>query len=38
VPASLATVGSDVDVEIRGRAQPARVVRTPFYPSKVKKS
>ena len=38
VPASLSAVGSDVDVEIRGRAQRARVVRTPFYPSKVKKS
>ena len=37
VPASLSAAGSDVDVEIRGRAQPARVVRTPFYPSKVKK-
>ncbi len=27
-----------LDVEIRGAAQRARVVRTPFYPSKAKKS
>ena len=33
-----AAVGSGLDVEIRGSAEPARVVRTPFYPSKVKKS
>jgi len=38
VPVSLSSVGSALDVEIRGKAQPARVVRTPFYPSKVKKS
>jgi aminomethyltransferase len=38
VPADLAAVGSPLDVEIRGRAEPARVARTPFVPSKVKKS
>jgi len=38
VPTALSTVGSELKVEIRGKAQPARVVRTPFYPSKVKKS
>ena len=37
VPARLAAVGSEIDVEIRGQAQRARVVRTPFYPSKVRK-
>jgi aminomethyltransferase len=38
VPAALSAVGSEFDVEIRGKSQRARVVRTPFYPSKVKKS
>jgi aminomethyltransferase len=33
-----AAVGTDVDVEIRGQARPGRVVRTPFHPSRVKKS
>jgi aminomethyltransferase len=37
VPAAQAAVGSDLEVEVRGRPQKARVVRTPFYPSKVKK-
>jgi aminomethyltransferase len=37
VPAPLAAVGSDLEVEVRGRPQRARVVKTPFYPSKVKK-
>jgi aminomethyltransferase len=37
VPTALSAVGSEVEVEIRGKAQPARVARTPFYPSKVKK-
>ncbi len=36
VPASLAAVGAAVDVEIRGRAEPARVARTPFSPSHTK--
>ncbi len=34
----LAAVGTELDVEIRGQAHPARVVKTPFYPSKAKKS
>jgi aminomethyltransferase len=38
VPPALATVGSELDVEIRGKPQRARVVRTPFYPSRVKKA
>jgi aminomethyltransferase len=37
VPADLAAVGSEFAVEVRGRAQTARVVKTPFYPPKVKK-
>jgi len=37
LPTGLSTVGSEVDVEIRGRSHAARVVRTPFYPSRVKK-
>jgi aminomethyltransferase len=38
VPTALSAVGTELDVEIRGRPHRARVVRTPFYPSKVKKS
>ena len=38
VRADLAAVGTALDVEIRGQAHPARVVKTPFYPSKAKKS
>ena len=38
VRAALAAVGSEWDVEIRGVGQRARVVRTPFVPSKAKKS
>ena len=38
VPTALSTIGSEADVEIRGKANRARVVRTPFYPSKVKKA
>jgi aminomethyltransferase len=38
VRADLSAVGTELDVEIRGAAQRARVVRTPFYPSKAKKS
>ena len=37
VPTALAAVGSEFAVEVRGRAQAARVVKTPFYPSRVKK-
>ena len=32
-----AAVGTDVGVEIRGQAKPARVVKTPFHPSRTKK-
>ncbi len=38
VPPDLAAVDSALEVEIRSRSEPARVARTPFYPSKVKKS
>jgi aminomethyltransferase len=31
VPAALAAVGTEFDVEIRGRATRARVVSMPFY-------
>jgi aminomethyltransferase len=37
VGAALSAVGSEFEVEVRGRAQKARVVKTPFYPPKVKK-
>jgi aminomethyltransferase len=37
VPTSLAGVGTELDVEVRGRGQRARVAKTPFYPPKVKK-
>src|SRR5262249_8603240 len=32
-----AAIGRAVDVEIRGQARPARVVKTPFYPPHVKR-
>jgi aminomethyltransferase len=38
VRTELAAIGTEWDVEIRGAAQRARVARTPFYPSKAKKS
>jgi aminomethyltransferase len=38
VPARLAAVGTELGVEIRGEARPARVVKTPFHPSRVKKA
>ncbi|HXH83031.1 MAG TPA: glycine cleavage system aminomethyltransferase GcvT [Candidatus Tectomicrobia bacterium] len=37
VPAALAAVGTELAVEIRGQARAARVVKTPFHPSRVKK-
>jgi aminomethyltransferase len=37
VPAALSAVGTEIDVEVRGRPHKARVVKTPFYPPKVKK-
>ena len=38
VPTALAAVGTELAVEIRGRAEPARVAKTPFPPSRTKKS
>jgi len=38
VAAALSAVGSELEVEIRGKPRRARVVRTPFYPSRVKKA
>ena len=38
VPTARSGVDSEIAVEIRGVAQPARVARTPFHPSRVKKS
>jgi aminomethyltransferase len=32
-----AAVGTELGVEIRGQAKPARVVKTPFYPPRTKK-
>src|SRR6266545_596004 len=37
VPAALSALGTEIEVEVRGRPQKARVVKTPFYPPKVKK-
>jgi aminomethyltransferase len=37
VAAAQAAVGTDVGVEIRGHVKPARVVKTPFHPSRTKK-
>jgi aminomethyltransferase len=37
VPASLAPVGSAIAIEVRGRGQAARVVKTPFQPPHVKR-
>jgi aminomethyltransferase len=38
VAAGRSTVGTEIQVEVRGAQHAARVVRTPFYPSRVKKS
>ena len=38
VPTARSSVDSELHVEIRGKPHRARVVRTPFYPSKVKKA
>jgi aminomethyltransferase len=38
VPTPLSNVGTEIAVEIRGRAEPARVAKTPFAPSRTKKS
>jgi len=37
VPVSLASEGSTFEVEIRGRSVGARVVKTPFHPSRTKR-
>jgi len=37
VETPLAAIGTELQVEIRGQAHPARVVKTPFHPSRVKK-
>ncbi len=37
VPTALAAVGSTMAVEVRGRGQAARVVKTPFHPPRVKR-
>ena len=37
VPSAQAAIGTDLGVEIRGQVKPARVVKTPFHPSRVKK-
>ena len=37
VPTALAAVGSAIAVEVRGRGQAARVVKTPFHPPRVKR-
>jgi aminomethyltransferase len=37
VPAALGAVGTGIEVEVRGRAQRARVAKTPFHPPRVKK-
>lgn len=38
VEAPLAPVGTELEVEIRGQARPARVVKTPFHPPRVRKA
>jgi aminomethyltransferase len=38
VEPALATPGTELGVEIRGQMRPARVVKTPFYPPRVKKA
>ena len=38
LPTALAAIGSSIDIEIRGRAEPARVAKTPFHPSHTRKS
>jgi len=37
VPSAQAAIGTDVGIEIRGQVKAARVVKTPFHPSRVKK-
>jgi aminomethyltransferase len=37
VASAHSAIGTELGVEIRGQAKPARVVKTPFHPSRVKK-
>jgi aminomethyltransferase len=37
VPVALAPVGTAIAVEVRGRSQAARIVKTPFHPPRVKR-
>jgi aminomethyltransferase len=37
VAAPASAVGTEIEVEVRGRPQAARIVKTPFYPAKVKR-
>jgi aminomethyltransferase len=37
VPAALAAIGTELEVEVRGQGRRARVVKTPFYPPRVKR-
>jgi aminomethyltransferase len=37
VTSAHAAVGTELGVDIRGQARPARVVKTPFHPPRVKK-
>ncbi len=37
VPTACSRVGDEFEVEVRGKGQRAKIVQTPFYPSKVKK-
>jgi aminomethyltransferase len=37
VETALAAIGTELAVDVRGQARPARVVKTPFYPPHVKK-
>jgi aminomethyltransferase len=37
VPSALAAVGTEIAIEVRGRGQAARVVKTPFHPPRVKR-
>ena len=38
VPTAQSAVGTELAVEIRGTAHPARAVKTPFHPSHTKKA
>jgi glycine cleavage system aminomethyltransferase T len=38
VESAAAAIGTGLEVEVRGQGRPGRVVRTPFYPSRVRTS